>query len=266
MSEIIPQCSTNEVLIQGACFLPCPQYYTEASYVSPSACVLNVECPVGFSTGGDFTICQKPTESRTVVSPDIGTGDCPAGYTFWDLTCSSACSDGYSIFDGTQCTMDCPAGFLPSSQNCFKPVTIRSPVQPVCPINYASSANNLCFSTLPPFNAKLLWLVIGIGLLTFLLILFFTKDVSINFESKSKLTMSDFKADEEIPTRFLIDELRNHKSKSFVQPIQQNQQQQYVFPTSPFSQHSENSQHSQHSQNSQESSMSKESPFSSSSW
>lgn len=263
----VPQCSTNEVLIEGACFLPCPQYYTEASYVSPSACVLNVECPEGFSSGGDFTICQKPTESRTVVSPDVGTGDCPAGYTFWDLTCSSACSEGYSIFDGTQCTMDCPAGFLSSSQNCFKPVTIRSPVQPVCPINYAASANNLCFSTLPPFNAKLFWLVIGIGLLTFLLILFFTKDVSIHFESKSKSsTYTDFKADEEIPTRFLIDELRNHKSRSFVQPMQQPMQQQqtqpeYVFPISPSSQHSELSHHSLES----ESSVSEKS-FSSSSW
>lgn len=239
-----PQCAVGQSLIEGACFPQCPQYYTEASYLSPSACVSNVECPAGFASGGDFTICQKPTLSRTVVNPDGTTGDCATGYVFWDNTCSSVCTDGYSIFDGTTCTEDCPAGFLENSQNCFKPVTIRDPLPSTCPTHYVASQENICVSTLPPFNSKLLWLVIGIGIITIFLILFLTKDVTFNFESKSKpvpITFNDelvAQPDEsEIPTRFLIDQLKTHRKIPIqkTEPTNTIKTQTNNFPESPSS-------------------------------
>jgi hypothetical protein len=251
-----PQCAVGQNLIEGACFAQCPQYYTEATYLSPSACVSNVECPAGFSSGGDFTICQKPTLSRTVVNPDGTTGDCATGFTFWDNTCSSVCPDGYSIFDGTTCTEDCPSGFLENSQNCFKPVTIRDPLPSTCPTHYVASDENICVSTLPPFNSKLLWLVIGIGIITLFLILFLTKDITFNFESKSKpvpITFNDElvpqpnSIESEIPTRFLIDQLKTHRkiptsttkptnsTNTIKEQYLQTQTQTNNFPESPSS-------------------------------
>jgi len=242
-----PQCPVGQSLIEGACFAQCPQYYTEATYLSPSACVLNVECPGGFASGGDFTICQKPTFSRTVVNPDGATGDCATGYTFWDNSCSSVCPNGYSILDGTTCSEDCPAGFLNSSQNCYKPVVIRDPLPSTCPTHYVASDENICVSTLPPFNSKLLWLVIGVGIITIFLILILTKDVTINFESKSKPVPITFdgklvanaNVEDEIPTRFLIDQLKTHRKIPLTTPmpptIKQRLQTQTGFPDSPSS-------------------------------
>lgn len=199
----VPQCSTSQVLIEGACFSQCPSYYTEASYVSPSACVLNVECPVGFASGGDFTICQKPTVTRTVVLPDSITGDCPSGTTFWDSTCSSVCPDGYSIVDGVSCSRDCPSGFLSSSSSCFKPVVIRDPEHATCPLHFEAAATNQCFSTTAPLNPGMFWLI-AIGLLgSCFLIVFLVKDVHFSFSSSSPLKSSSEYDD--IPERFRVD-------------------------------------------------------------
>ena len=177
--------------------------------------------------------------------PDGVTGDCPSGSTFWDNVCSSVCPEGYSIFDGVTCTKDCPSGFLSSSESCFKPVTLRDPVHATCPLNYEASSANICYSTLPPFNSTLLWLVIGIGLVTVALILLFTKDVTFTFASKAKqVEPKQINMDDEIPTRFLIDELKNGRNEmlqyandsSQAQMLMQQQQQamqNMYFPGSP---------------------------------
>jgi len=219
---MLPQCSSEDVLIQGACFPQCPQYYTEATYVSPSACVLNVDCPISFSSGGDFTTCQKPLVNRTVVLPDEN-GDCTTGFTFWDSMCASVCPSNTTIYDGTRCSTDCPEGFLSNSLHCYKPIVLRDPVQATCPLNYAPTSDNTCKSTFPPFNYKLVWIILAIVVASFFLVLFFTKDISFSFTSESK--RSSATAEDEIPTRFLIDELRNHRTDFSNQSQSQNQNQ-----------------------------------------
>jgi hypothetical protein len=224
-----PLCTTEEVLIEGACFSQCPQYYIDAAYVSPSACVLNVNCPMNFTTGGDFSICQKPTVTRTIELPNEN-GDCPIGTTFWNSTCSSVCPEGYTIYSETLCTKDCPNGFLSNSLNCFKPIIIRDPTLAQCPLNYTSSSENVCISTLQPFNTKLLLTSIGIGFLSFLILFLFTNDISLSFNSKSK-------KNDEIPSRFLV-----NFSNTKINPEQQQITPEFYFPNSPTS--SQNSQNS----------------------
>ena len=177
-------CGTNEVLIEGACLPICPTYFTDAAFLSPAACVSNVPCPDGYAEAGNFSICQKPVQERVSVSPDEN-GDCQTGYTFWDSMCLSVCPSGFTIFDGTTCKKDCPVGFLSSASNCFKPVLIRTPTTGICPLNQFSNTNGMCESSLPPFNAKFMWLSVALGLLLLVLIVFSTKDVSFSFSSKS---------------------------------------------------------------------------------
>jgi len=200
--------------------------------VSPSACVLNVDCPPSFSSGGDFTTCLKPLVTRTLVLPDEN-GDCPTGYVFWDSMCASTCPSNTSIYDGTRCSTDCPEGFLSNSLHCFKPIVLRDPTQATCPVNSAPASDNTCKSTFPPFNYKLVWIILGIAIATFFVILFFTKEVSFSFKSESKQAAPP---DDEIPTRFLIDELRSHTYPPQPQP-QTQPQTQYpnYFPSSPSS-------------------------------
>ena len=247
-----PQCATEEVLIEGACFSQCPQYYVDAPYVSPSACVLNVSCPINFTTGGDFSICQKPTVTRTIELPNED-GDCPTGTTFWNSTCSSVCPEGYTIYSETSCTKDCPSGFLSNSLNCFKPIIIRDPTLAQCPVNYTSSPDNVCISTLQPFNTKLLLNAVGIGFLSFFILFLFTNDISLIFNSKSR----KFKKDE-IPSRFLVDFSKTAMNDLSLSPLSEqpetlqlqqstnSSQPEFYFPNSPTS--SQNSQNSRSSE------------------
>ena len=183
------QCEVGQDLINGVCFASCPANYVSAPAIAPNACVLDESCPLGFNSLG-FTICQKPTETRTITASI--SGDCPNGYTFWNGSCTSECSSSmYTIVDGSTCAMVCPAGYEENVLNCYKPVVFREPVLALCPLQQVSLSNGECGNLVPQYNQKLFTYIAIVAISIFLLYILLTRNISVSFSSASKKDSSE---------------------------------------------------------------------------